>query len=265
MALVDPNVEIIYITPFPLEDEILNYYISILKTLGVERIKERIQIIIPDMAKKNKLPLTYSLSHLLYLSDGTIDRIKKSIENKISYIVPGIPSKVDILLSMKLNTPILMDNYEQTEALFSKSGSKRVFELCGLALPLSAWDLKTEEDFINSLLNLIRNYININIWIFKIDNEYAGRGIAYINLEKIPKFNELRKDKITNSDLKDDIFDDKMRTLLLKVIKLILIIFYSILNQKSKSYAQIYIQTGMITSINFAKTRVLSRHALLLI
>ncbi len=191
-SLVDPNIEIIYISPYHIEDEILNYYISIFRTLGIEGVRERLHIIVPDAIKKYNLPLTFSLSQLLYLSDNTINQIKKLIENKNSYIIPGIPSKVDSLLSMKINCPMMFDNYQDSNAIFCKSGCKRIFELSGLAIPISAWDIKAEEDFITSLLNLIRNYININIWIFKIDNEFNGRGIAYLNLEKIPKFIELR-------------------------------------------------------------------------
>jgi len=222
MALADPNVEIIYISPYNIEDEILNYYFSILKTLGVERIKERLQILVPELAKNDKLPLTYSLSQLLYMSNNSITKIKKLIENRTCYIIPGTPNKIDIQLSMKINCPIMMDNYEESSAIFCKSGCKRVFELCGLALPLSAWDIKTEEDFLSSLLNLIRSYININIWIFKIDSEYNSRGIAYINLEKIPKFVELRKERLSglnsnSEELTDELFDTRMKSLLLKV------------------------------------------------
>ena len=217
MSLADPNLEIIYIAPFKIEDEILTYYVSILKALGVERIRERLTIIVPEMALRDNLPLTYSLSQLLFLSDNSLNRIRQLIENKNCYIIPGTPSKIDIQLSMKLNCPIMMDNYEQTNALFCKSGSKRIFELSGLALPLSAWDIKSEDEFINSFLNLIRNYININVWVFKIDNEHASRGIAYINLEKIPKFNELRKERINNIEMNDKLFEDKMKNLIQKV------------------------------------------------
>jgi cell fate (sporulation/competence/biofilm development) regulator YmcA (YheA/YmcA/DUF963 family) len=45
--LLDPNVEIIYIAPFPLGNEVLSYYFSILSTLGVDDAKERFHLIVP--------------------------------------------------------------------------------------------------------------------------------------------------------------------------------------------------------------------------
>ena len=45
--LLDPNVEIIYVAPFPLGNEVLSYYFSILSTLGVDDAKERFHLIVP--------------------------------------------------------------------------------------------------------------------------------------------------------------------------------------------------------------------------
>jgi len=45
--LLDPNVEIIYVAPFTLGNEVLSYYFSILSTLGVENAKERFHLIVP--------------------------------------------------------------------------------------------------------------------------------------------------------------------------------------------------------------------------
>lgn len=45
--LKDPNVEIIYICPFEIGNEVLSYYFSILSTMGVENAKERFHLLIP--------------------------------------------------------------------------------------------------------------------------------------------------------------------------------------------------------------------------
>jgi hypothetical protein len=45
--LLDPNVEIIYVAPFPLANEVLSYYFSILSSLGIENAKERFHLIVP--------------------------------------------------------------------------------------------------------------------------------------------------------------------------------------------------------------------------
>ncbi len=147
---------------------------------------------------------------MLLFSGKSLCKIRNKIAGKISYIVPGIVSKYDLSLSCFLESPILMDEYELTRALFCKSGTKRVFELINVAFPISAWDIKTEEEFYNSLVDLIKKYITINIWIFKMDSEINGRGIAYIQLDKIKAFTELRKER-QSGIIDDDLLEESLK------------------------------------------------------
>lgn len=216
--LMDPNVEIIYISPFELGNEVLSYYFSILQTLGIENAKERFHLIVPTMS--TELPPHYSLSQLLLYSKQSIKKIKNFIKNREMqcYIVPGKVNLNDLKLSMYLECPILLDDYEMTRTLFSKSGSKRVFELMNMALPISAWDIRVEEEFYNSLTLLIKNYLSVNIWIFKIDTEHAGRGIAYINLDKIKSFVELKKDRLNNVLVDESRFEAALKDILKRAV-----------------------------------------------
>jgi hypothetical protein len=111
-----------------------------------------------------------------------------------------------------------MDDYEVTKALTSKSGSKRVFELTNIALPISCWDIDSEENFYSSITLLVKNYITINIWVFKTDNENHARGIAYIQLDRIKSFVELKKDKLNNVITDDNKFEASLRNILRKSI-----------------------------------------------
>lgn len=189
--LNDPNVEIIYISPHDINNDIISYYSSILGTLGVDNVKERFHIIVPSARKT--LPPHYSISQLLLLSPDTLNIIKQIIGKRDSFIIPGNGGKIEVELSMLLNVPILMGDLFQTEASFTKSGAKLIFEANDLPVPLSAWDLKTEYEFYASLAHLICSYLDINVWIFKMDHESNGRGIAYIQLDKITQFLELRR------------------------------------------------------------------------
>jgi len=47
VGLKDPNIEIIYICPFEVGNEVLSYYFSILTTMGIENVKERFHLVIP--------------------------------------------------------------------------------------------------------------------------------------------------------------------------------------------------------------------------
>ena len=197
--LQDNNVEIIYISPVNLSKEIISYYTSILNIVGIDNINSRLHIIVPDQI--NNLSDKYSISEKLLLSPNTINKIKEIIGEKEAYIVPGNYGKSEMEISILLNVPILMGDLFQSQGIFTKSGSKLVFEANELNVPISAWDIKTEYEFYASLSHLIITYPNYNIWVFKMDNEINGRGIAYIHLDKIQPLVELKK-KINTMSIK---------------------------------------------------------------
>lgn len=59
--------------------------------------------------------------------------------------------------------------------------------------PISSVDIYDEDEFILSLAKLISNNLYVNTWIFKIDDEFNGRGHAYINIDHIKPLQQLRK------------------------------------------------------------------------
>jgi hypothetical protein len=69
-----------------------------------------------------------SLTQQLLLSPKAIKSVKKVIEGKQTYIVPGKVSDWDIQLSIQLSCPILTGNPQNTSIFSTKSGAKRVFQ-----------------------------------------------------------------------------------------------------------------------------------------
>lgn len=215
-CLNDPNVEMVYISPYEISNDILAYYSSILDTMGVNKVKERFHILVPSATKCYSQ--YFPLSQLLLLSPDTIRAIKRIIGKKEAFIVPGNGEKNEIELSMLLDIPILMGDLYQTESIFTKSGVKLLFEGNDVKVPYSVWDIKSEEEFYQSLSHLIVSYPYINIWIFKINFETNGRGISYIQLNKMPQYIELLKRRSTLTenqlDLKRKTFQNDIEYLL---------------------------------------------------
>ena len=75
----------------------------------------------------------------------------------------------------------------------TKSASKRVFQKLKIATPLSALEIYDEVEFINTLTVLIANNRDVYVWLFKIDDEFSGRGIASFNVQSIPQLHEMLK------------------------------------------------------------------------
>lgn len=75
----------------------------------------------------------------------------------------------------------------------TKSGSKRIFSISQLDIPPYVVDIYDQVEFYTHLTKLIFNNKFVNRWIFKIDNEFRGRGTAYIDVENLVIIKELRK------------------------------------------------------------------------
>jgi len=73
----DPNVDVIYISPYPLTNEIYNYYLKILELVEVEEPEKRFMVIVPE--NYVKFPRHFSLTQALLYSPKAFNQIKKII------------------------------------------------------------------------------------------------------------------------------------------------------------------------------------------
>jgi hypothetical protein len=80
------------------------------------------------------------------------------------------------------------------QALYStKSGAKKIFALADVPTPISAVDIYDEQEFLLQLAKLIANNLYVNTWLFKIDDEFNGRGHAYLTVDNIKALSDIRR------------------------------------------------------------------------
>lgn len=109
-------------------------------------------------------------------------QISTLVADRQAYIVPGKASDYDVKLSIQLGLPILCGEPEETQMFSTKSGAKRIFQYCDIPIPVSAYDIYERPEFESALTRLIANNLDVNVWIFKMDNEYDGRGHASLDV-----------------------------------------------------------------------------------
>ena len=216
IRLVDPNIEIIYILPFHINDEILTYYVSLLENIGIKNIEDRLHFFVPEASES--FPSNYCLSKLIYFSPRLISEIKSLIKYKEAYIIPGEISYLEEKICYLFEKPIIMGNKSQIDLIFNKSGIKSVLELNEIPFPISAWDIKSEEEFYSSLAHLIVTYPTIQVWIFKCNLESNGRGIAYLNIGNIKTINEFKTEQKNNPGFTNEIYQEKLYYLLKNIL-----------------------------------------------
>jgi IQ domain-containing protein H len=82
-------------------------------------------------------------------------------------------------------------------------------------------------EFENALARLIANNLDVNVWIFKIDDEFGGRGHASLNVESIRTVLELRKKKIQMTESMILRLREVLNKILPKKVKLAIPTLYS--------------------------------------
>lgn len=118
--LRDPNVNIIYISPFTFTNDVLGYYMKILQIGDIEEATTRLHVIVPENA--HKFPSHFSLTQCLLYSPKAMKRIKNIIRGKQAYLVPGKANTDDIKLSIHLTVPILCGEPQKINLYSTKSG-----------------------------------------------------------------------------------------------------------------------------------------------
>ena len=117
--------------------------------------------------------------------------------------MPGKVGEYDIKLSIQLGIPIMCGEPDTTTGniIYStKSGAKRIFQLCDIPIPMSAYDIQDRTEFELALSRLIVSNLDVNVWLFKMDDEFGARGHASLDVEQLKTVVELRKRKVKMSE-----------------------------------------------------------------
>lgn len=111
-SVKDPNVDVIYVSPFTLTSEVYKYYMKILELVEIEEPAKRFHLVVPENYVKFHHHL--SLAQAMLYSPKALRQISNLIEDKQAYIVPGKVGNNDIKLSIQLGIPILCGEPDET-------------------------------------------------------------------------------------------------------------------------------------------------------
>jgi len=200
--LIDQNVDIIYISPVKMDDDIISYFDKLLalkkavqtgQPENIESMKSRLTILTPDAASRIR-KRSMNLAATLYYSYKTLKRIKTLIAGRPAYYVPGYVCRDDLAVADVLDLPVLTSEPQITHLYSSKSGSKRIFAAASIEIPPGDFDIYTEQQLNETLAWKIVQHPNITKWLLKIDTSFCGRGIAFIDVEKyLPCYEYMKK------------------------------------------------------------------------
>lgn len=254
MRLKDDNISIIYVSPYKLNENIINYYIKLLKLKDIKDIESRLCFVYPE--NNDRFPDFFSLSSLLLYSPHCLQFIRNYIKDSISYIVPNYLGPEDKSLAMTLKLPILSADPTKCLIYTSKSGSKRIFTLSEVNITNGIYNLYDVDEVISSLCKLILKFLEVDRWLFKSDNSYNGKGIAYIDLFDNSVILALRKEKeyglIDDSEYwnRPEILTEALNKIVDEIDKIfykrVILLYPELYNNKVEKFFELYSKYGGI-------------------
>ena len=252
-SIKDPKVEVIYISPFTLTKEVYEYYRKLIQLGELEDPESRFHVIVPENYVKFHAHM--SLTQTLLYSSKAIKRIKHIISGQQAYIVPGMVDQDDIRLSIALGVPIMAGEPQYVNIFSTKSGAKRIFQQADVPTPISAYDIYDQLEFQRSLAKLIAHNLNVNTWVFKIDDEFNGRGHASLSVENIKPVIELRKKKIEITESLVERLLDVVKKVLPRKVKIAMPSLYHSWNEYMEAFCKV---GGVIEAAPYCKSSQVS-------
>lgn len=186
--LLDKRVDVIFVAPKPLHEDILDYYSLIMQYRGVRNPAGRFQVVAPEI---QGLTESLSLTQALLCSPKAMLRLRSLIGGRLALIVPDVVSNAELKLCATLDVPLLGAGPRHLDLLGSKSNAKRLVTVA--ELPAGPWavDIHSEDEFYTSLSSLVVRHPEVRHWVFKIDDERSSRGHAYVDLAQLRSVAEL--------------------------------------------------------------------------
>ncbi len=180
----EPGVDVVYVAPFALGDDVRKYFFKVLEVGGVADAETRARIVVPE--NHSRFPPHFSLATMLLYSPRALQRVRNFCKGRNAYIVPSVVGPDERRLALALGLPLYAPSPEIASAFGSKSGARRVFAAAGAATPPGAHDIYSEAELLTELARLVAANLDVQRWVIKLDDESAGRGIAHFDTAALP-------------------------------------------------------------------------------
>lgn len=172
LLLRRPSLEMVYVTSAPVDEAVVDYYLSFVPDAGDAR--SRLHMISVDNTEPR------ALSEKLLEHPETLERIRSHIpEDDNSFLFPFNVTELESRLSEELGVGLYGPS-PSLALLGSKSGSRRIAAQAGVPVPPGAEDLWSLDEIEHAAFRLVDEVPGCEAIVMKLNNGFSGQGNVII-------------------------------------------------------------------------------------
>lgn len=191
IRLRNPKTRLIYVTSQPLCRMIVDYYLQLLPGIPFSHARNRLLLLTTN--DNSFRPLSEKILERPRL----VERIRKALRPKKSYMICFNSTYLEQELSLQLNIPLLASS-PHLNYWGSKSGSREIFEECKIPYPDGSFLMDTVDQLVLEAAKLWERQPTLERIVVKLNEGFSGEGNAVLDLRPI-----LAEIDITTTTLED--------------------------------------------------------------
>ena len=174
--LRQPRARVIYVTSEPIDPSFVDYYLELLPGVVAGHARRRLHLVSPhdggpEPLSAKLLERPRLLQEIRRLAGGP-DR---------AHLVPFATTRLERDLAVRLDIPMYGAD-PKLSALGTKSGGRAVFEEAGVLHPEGRAGLRSADDVVDAVLELVAARPGIESLVLKHDEGVAGYGNAVLDV-----------------------------------------------------------------------------------
>lgn len=180
LLLRQPRARLVFVSSVPIEERIVDYYLSLMPGVIPEHARKRLFLISAD--DPSLTPLT---AKLLARPDLLREVRQLITDPDRAHLVPYITTELETELALTLGVPIYGCD-PRLGRFGTKSGARRLFEEEGVPHPVGDRDVRTVADLVDAVVRLRSQAPETKTFVVKHDEGGSGWGNAIIDASRLP-------------------------------------------------------------------------------
>ncbi|KAI8910308.1 hypothetical protein EDD86DRAFT_275386 [Gorgonomyces haynaldii] len=178
--LLQPKTSVVWVMMDPTA-EAMQYFQYLLETnFDLKKMADERRLLLVSVEKPKAAMDNVCLTRMLDCYFDQMEDIAAFIQDRNAYLLPAFPSAHELELCKTWHLPMLGSEEWSVKLLHNRVEQRKLALDLGTAVPPGTDDIQIEQDIYTQLQRLLKEYPDVPRWIFKINGEPDGRGIAYV-------------------------------------------------------------------------------------